>query len=92
MLHVILFLYYDMFSNCRLVLFLENGYFQGGINNKDLRIALEPEAASLYCRLMPAEKILDHRGNSVIATFKRGHKYMVLDAGGISSLKAPKQC
>jgi hypothetical protein len=40
-----------------------------------LKIALEPEAAALFCKYLPIEK----RGNN----FQKGSKYMVIDAGGM---------
>jgi hypothetical protein len=46
-----------------------------------LTIALEPEAASLYCRHLPVEKC--GSGKTSLATFGPGKRYLVLDAGGI---------
>ena len=47
--------------------------FQTGIRGKDLTLALEPEAASLYCKSLENEAEI----------FQRiGTKYMVLDCGG----------
>lgn len=43
-------------------------------------LALEPEAASLYCMHLPIHKDSD---NSNYGVFKSGEKYMVVDAGGI---------
>lgn len=43
-------------------------------------IALEPEAASLYCMHQPIQKNTE---NSTFGVFKSGAKYMVVDAGGI---------
>ena len=43
-------------------------------------IALEPEAASLYCMYLPVHKDSE---NSTFGVFKSGSKYMVVDAGGI---------
>ncbi|XP_062597459.1 heat shock 70 kDa protein 12A-like [Saccostrea cucullata] len=47
---------------------------QAGISSERLKIALEPEAASIYCKYLP----MGNRGN----TFEPGSKYMVIDAGG----------
>ncbi|XP_078325401.1 heat shock 70 kDa protein 12A-like [Crassostrea virginica] len=44
-----------------------------------LVIALEPEAASLYCMYLPLQK---DNENSSFGVFKSGSKYMVVDAGG----------
>jgi len=40
-------------------------------------IALEPEAASLYCKHIPVNKSVEG-----FAAFKTGSNYLVLDAGG----------
>ncbi|KAL3887212.1 hypothetical protein ACJMK2_027161 [Sinanodonta woodiana] len=52
---------------------------KAGINEENFRIALEPEAASIFCRLLPLERMVEGRG---LSSFKTGSKYMVLDAGG----------
>uniref|UniRef100_A0A8W8L9L1 Heat shock 70 kDa protein 12A n=1 Tax=Magallana gigas TaxID=29159 RepID=A0A8W8L9L1_MAGGI len=44
-----------------------------------LVIALEPEAASLFCMHLPVQK---DSVNSTFGVFKSGKKYMVVDAGG----------
>lgn len=59
---------------CLLLYILQAGILQG-----QLKFALEPEAASLYCRVLPLEK-LDSSDN--ISPFKSGAEYMVLDLGG----------
>jgi len=41
-------------------------------------LALEPEAASLYCKYLPVEK----RGGAGYEAFQTGSSYMVIDAGG----------
>ncbi|KAJ8297818.1 hypothetical protein KUTeg_024349 [Tegillarca granosa] len=48
--------------------------WEAGIMNDQLLIALEPEAASVFCRHLP-----DARGSDV---FKSGSRYMVVDLGG----------
>ena len=53
-------------------------YLQAGISADKLMLALEPEAASLYCRHLPVQ--ID--GESSLSTFHAGQKYLVLDAGG----------
>ncbi|XP_078325404.1 heat shock 70 kDa protein 12A-like isoform X1 [Crassostrea virginica] len=50
-----------------------------GISRDRLVIALEPEAASLYCMHLPVHKDSE---NSTFGVFKSGSKYMVVDAGG----------
>ncbi|XP_078325395.1 heat shock 70 kDa protein 12B-like [Crassostrea virginica] len=50
-----------------------------GIHKHRLVIALEPEAASLYCMYLPVQR---EGENSTFGVFKHGSKYMVVDAGG----------
>ncbi|WAR31547.1 HS12A-like protein, partial [Mya arenaria] len=54
---------------------------QAGIGKGKLTLALEPEAASLYCRHLPVNKNVGHSDASLYS-FPEGTKYMVLDAGG----------
>ncbi|XP_053396352.1 heat shock 70 kDa protein 12B-like [Mercenaria mercenaria] len=51
-----------------------------GILQDKLSIALEPEAASLFCRHLRVEKISSDK--TTLSTFEVGKKYIVLDAGG----------
>ncbi|KAH3736870.1 heat shock 70 kDa protein 12A-like isoform X2 [Dreissena polymorpha] len=51
---------------------------EAGISSTLLTIALEPEAASIYCRHIPVQ--VGETGS--ISRFQPGHKYLVLDAGG----------
>ncbi|XP_062582369.1 heat shock 70 kDa protein 12A-like [Saccostrea cucullata] len=51
-----------------------------GIKRENLKIALEPEAASIYCQLMHLES--DDNSKFFLAGQKVGAKYMVLDLGG----------
>lgn len=53
---------------------------QAGISRNQLMIALEPEAASLFCKYLPIEKLQGSEGG--ISAFKPGSRYLVLDAGG----------
>ncbi|XP_062612940.1 heat shock 70 kDa protein 12A-like [Saccostrea cucullata] len=46
-----------------------------GIPGELLSIALEPEAASMYCQHLP-----DHRSSGYLS--ERGTKYMIIDIGG----------
>ncbi|XP_052795057.1 heat shock 70 kDa protein 12A-like isoform X2 [Mya arenaria] len=61
--------------------FMREAAEEAGIPGNRLSIALEPEAASLYCRHLPVEK---HVGDQacVMSKFKPGARYLVLDAGG----------
>lgn len=44
-------------------------------------ISLEPEAAAMYCRILPVEKFVSGGGGN-LGVFKPGSKYMVADLGG----------
>lgn len=51
---------------------------KAGIPENQLEIALEPEAASIYCHLTHLDDIRkDHTSGG------HGHKYMVVDLGGM---------
>ncbi|XP_022321480.2 heat shock 70 kDa protein 12A-like isoform X1 [Crassostrea virginica] len=50
------------------------------IDSNCLVIALEPEAASIFCKELPVEKF--EEGSSNIDVFSPGKRYLVLDAGG----------
>ena len=55
-------------------------YSQAEINNDQLCIALEPEAASIHCQYLPTKKL---QGASEGFTMTGvGQKYMVIDLGG----------
>ena len=53
--------------------------YQTGIANKDLVLALEPEAASIFC----INTQLERNKDAELSYLKAGSKYMVVDAGGI---------
>lgn len=61
--------------------FMREAAQKAGIKEHNLTIALEPEAAALYCRILPVEK-LDVGGQASLGMFKPGTEYMVLDLGG----------
>ncbi|WAR17604.1 hypothetical protein MAR_032198, partial [Mya arenaria] len=54
-----------------------------GISSDQLIIALEPEAAAIYCRFLAAEKS-ENAGS--LSTFKTGSKVLVIDSGGKESI------
>ncbi|KAK3578318.1 hypothetical protein CHS0354_004228 [Potamilus streckersoni] len=60
--------------------FMREAAIEAGIRTENLRIALEPETASIFCRLLPVEKMVEGGG---ITSLKPGSIYMVLDAGVI---------
>ena len=58
---------------------------QAGIKKENLTIALEPEAASLFCMHLPVDR-MSIEGNLSesmrVSPFSKGRKYMVVDVGG----------
>lgn len=53
--------------------------------NDKLSIALEPEAAALYCRFLPVEKLTGSTQDEEISqlrTFSPGAQYIIVDLGG----------
>ena len=57
----------------------------GYIKTKDssqLLIALEPEAASLFCRGLDLNNFITGASNVTAASFGPGTRYLVIDAGG----------
>ncbi|KAL4230294.1 hypothetical protein ACF0H5_010678 [Mactra antiquata] len=62
--------------------FMREAAVYAGIDTNHLSLALEPEAASLFCKYLPVEKIIGVDGAPKIASFAPGKKYLVLDAGG----------
>ncbi|XP_052793109.1 heat shock 70 kDa protein 12B-like [Mya arenaria] len=61
--------------------FMRETATKAGIEGGQLSIALEPEAASLYCQLIPTNKIHGSEG-AKFAVASPGTKYMVIDLGG----------
>lgn len=60
--------------------FMREAAKEAGIEGKNLRIALEPEAASVYCQTVSAET--KRPDDSSLACIRSGVKYMVVDIGG----------
>ncbi|KAL5012752.1 hypothetical protein ScPMuIL_011303 [Solemya velum] len=61
--------------------FMREAAVKAGIDGDSLEIALEPEAASIYCRHIPLQR-KEKEGKVVVECFSPGSKYLVLDAGG----------
>ncbi|XP_060596890.1 heat shock 70 kDa protein 12A-like [Ruditapes philippinarum] len=61
--------------------FMREAAIKAGIMKEHLLIALEPEAASIFCRHLPVDKAEGEEEVS-LASMKAGTKYMVVDAGG----------
>ncbi|KAL5012748.1 hypothetical protein ScPMuIL_011299 [Solemya velum] len=61
--------------------FMREVAVKAGIKNDALEIALEPEAASVYCRHIPLQR-REREGQVTVEAFSSGSKYLILDAGG----------
>ncbi|KAJ8297926.1 hypothetical protein KUTeg_024457 [Tegillarca granosa] len=61
--------------------FMREAAKEAGISDNQLSIALEPEAAALYCKILPIEKLSAGYENN-LSVFQPGTKYIVLDLGG----------
>ncbi|XP_052781110.1 heat shock 70 kDa protein 12A-like isoform X2 [Mya arenaria] len=59
--------------------FMRESAETAGISSDKLSIALEPEAAAIYCRLLPME---NNDQDGLLSTLKTGSKVLVVDAGG----------
>ncbi|XP_052673407.1 heat shock 70 kDa protein 12A-like [Crassostrea angulata] len=64
--------------------FMRESAIKAGIRGDCLTIALEPEAASMYCKRLPIEMLNDNLRvqNEGFQFFSQGNQYLVLDAGG----------
>ncbi|KAH3897100.1 heat shock 70 kDa protein 12A-like [Dreissena polymorpha] len=61
--------------------FMRTAAREAGIEVGHLNLALEPEAASIYCRHIKMSRNEDS-SNADISTFQPGTRYLVCDAGG----------
>lgn len=61
--------------------FMREAAVKAGIPGHNLVLALEPEAASMFCKYLPVEK-LSGSNTKKITCFQLKSKYLVLDAGG----------
>ncbi|KAK3101210.1 hypothetical protein FSP39_001786 [Pinctada imbricata] len=66
--------------------FTREAAIKAGLSEHQIKLAYEPEAAALYCRLLPVDKFVSggQEKSLVFSTFERGKKFMVLDLGGIN--------
>lgn len=62
--------------------FMRECAYEAGIDGALLSIALEPEAASLFCQIPPSAKTLVSAERAKFALVNPGTKYMVIDLGG----------
>ncbi|XP_056012678.1 heat shock 70 kDa protein 12A-like [Ostrea edulis] len=61
-------------------MFMREAAIKAGIKQEHLVIALEPEAASIYCQYLHIAK--EDSASSALGVVKPGTKYMVVDLGG----------
>ncbi|OWF51206.1 heat shock 70 kDa protein 12B-like [Mizuhopecten yessoensis] len=61
--------------------FMREAAVEAGINGHDLVLALEPEAASVFCQLLPIEKLHTNRKER-FSVSRTGAVFMVVDLGG----------
>lgn len=62
--------------------YMREAAIEAGIPNDDLQIALEPEAAAVYCRSLPEDILNDTKDGAVMEAFRPGGTYMIVDMGG----------
>lgn len=62
--------------------FMKDAAAKAGISGDQLTLALEPEAASLYCRKVPVSVETTKDGGKAIAAMQNGSQYIVFDQGG----------
>ncbi|XP_062590302.1 heat shock 70 kDa protein 12B-like [Saccostrea cucullata] len=62
--------------------FMRKAAEKAGIEGRNLTLALEPEAASLFCRYSPTYQSNVQENTHVFDIFKPETKYMVVDLGG----------
>ncbi|XP_063414094.1 heat shock 70 kDa protein 12A-like [Mytilus trossulus] len=62
--------------------FMREAAVKGGIPDRSIILALEPEAASIYCKYLPVDRTLSSGGRSTLDAFAPGTQYLLLDAGG----------
>ena len=64
-------------------MFIFNFHLQVGIKGDQFSLVYEPEAASVYARLLPVDRFMGGNRMVVLKTFDPGRKFIVLDAGGM---------
>ncbi|XP_052807214.1 heat shock 70 kDa protein 12A-like isoform X2 [Mya arenaria] len=62
--------------------FMREASVKAGIDNDKLKLVLEPEAASLYCKALPPDDIQAIAGMKTDHPLARGKQYILLDLGG----------
>lgn len=72
-------------------MFLIEASVKAGIKMENLTIALEPEAASIYCQYLKFAK--EDTSSPALGVVKAGTKYMVVDlGGGTADITVHKKC
>ncbi|XP_045204913.2 heat shock 70 kDa protein 12A-like isoform X1 [Mercenaria mercenaria] len=61
--------------------FMREAAINAEIHTDKISLSLEPEAASLFCRYLPVERVAGVK-QTEIRSFSIGEKYMILDCGG----------
>ncbi|XP_061169337.1 heat shock 70 kDa protein 12B-like [Saccostrea echinata] len=59
--------------------FMREAAEKAGLESKNLVLSLEPEAASIHCKNIPAEKL---SGGAGLTIFEAGTQYLIADVGG----------
>ncbi|KAL3858892.1 hypothetical protein ACJMK2_009141 [Sinanodonta woodiana] len=62
--------------------FMREAAVMAGIKSDQLDIALEPEAAALYCQYLPLDRFVDKEDEVRFGALPPGSTYMVVDLGG----------
>ncbi|XP_033750848.1 heat shock 70 kDa protein 12A-like [Pecten maximus] len=62
--------------------FMREAALEASIPSDCLTLALEPEAASLFCKSLPHGTLRDSKDQLVLGAFQPGSRYMIVDMGG----------
>ncbi|XP_033742907.1 heat shock 70 kDa protein 12A-like [Pecten maximus] len=62
--------------------FMREAAVLAGIKDEHLKFALEPEAASVYCKEIHVQRKTGDEGDAFLTSYDPGTKYMVADLGG----------
>ncbi|XP_069106438.1 heat shock 70 kDa protein 12A-like [Argopecten irradians] len=62
--------------------FMHEAAIEAGIPPEAQQIALEPEAAAVYCRSLQDGTLVDSKYQKVTGAFRSGRSYMIVDMGG----------
>ena len=60
-------------------------FLQAGIEDKQLTLALEPEAAAIYCKQIAIQRF-EKDDKTILSAFEPGTKFLLLDLGGMRYL------